>query len=384
MGFVSTTKPVVVPPFSDVTISGLTRVSSLGKTMVITDHDSLHALPTGLVTLPTLQEVNFSTGSSHRLPVQVRNLTAFQITIPAKAVICKLQQADVIDPSECNSPSPEESFLKQFTLNKSLSSSEIGQVEELLLKWKHIFSTGDTDLGRTNQVKYHIILTNSEPFRERYRRIPPHLYQEVKEHLQNMLKAKVIKESDIPFSSPIVLVRKTDGSLRFCVDYRKLNSRTVRDAHSLPRIDDTLDSLVGAKYFSSLDLKAGYWQVELADDDKEKTAFSAGPLGFFQWETMPMGLMNSGATFQHLMQKVMGDLHLKECLLYLDDIIVFSSSFSEHMKHLESVFKRLEAAGLKLKPNKCHILQDEVKYLGHLVSKDGIKTDPSKIDCLKN
>ena len=140
MGFVSTTKPVVVPPFSDVTISGLTRVSSLGKTMVITDHDSLHALPFGLVTLPTLQKVNFSTGSSHRLPVQVRNLTAFQITIPAKAVICKLQQADAIDPSECNSPSPEESFLKQFTLNKSLSSSEIGQVEELLLNWKHIFS----------------------------------------------------------------------------------------------------------------------------------------------------------------------------------------------------------------------------------------------------
>ena len=363
MGFVSNTKPVVVPPFSDVTISGLTRVSSLGKTMVITDHDSLHALPTGLVTLPTLQELNFSTGSGHRLPVQVRNLTAFQITIPAKAVICKLQQADVIDPSECNSPSPEESFLKQFTLNKSLSSSEIGQVEELLLKWKHIFSTGDTDLGRTNQVKHHIVLTNSEPFRERYRRIPPHLYQEVKEHLQNMLKAKVIKESDSPFSSPIVLVRKTDGSIRFCVDYRKLNSRTVRDAHSLPRIDDTLDSLVGAKYFSSLDLKAGYWQVELADDDKEKTAFSAGPLGFFQWETMPMGLMNSRATFQRLMQKVMGDLHIKECLLYLDVIIVFSSSFSEHMKCLESVFKRLEVAGLKLKSNKCHILQDEVKYL---------------------
>ena len=182
-------------------------------------------MPAGLVLLPSVQKLNFSCGNHHRVLVKIQNLTCHQITIPAKTVICSLQEASIVDPSECI-PSPEESFLTQIKFGKELSSSELDQVKELLIKWKHIFSTGDTDLGCTNKVKHHISLTNSEPFKERYRRIPPQLYHEVKEHLRDMLRAKVIKESCSPFAS-IVLVKKKDGSLRFCIDFRKLNSRTI-------------------------------------------------------------------------------------------------------------------------------------------------------------
>ena len=245
-----------------------------------------------------------------------------------------------------------------------------------------MFSTGDTDLGRTNRVEHQINLSDPIPFKERHHRIPPHLYDEVKRHIQDMLEADVIRESVSPFASPVVLVRKKDGKLRFCVDYRKLNSRTIKDSHPLPRIDETLDSLAGAKYFSSLDLKAGYWQVEVAEADKAKTAFTAGPLGFYEFNVMPFGLVNAPATFQRLMQATLGDLHLNQCLLYLDDIIVFSKTFDDHLTNLERVFQRLKDANLKLKPSKCSFLHQEVKYLGHLVSRDGIRPDPDKISAL--
>ena len=124
----------------------------------------------------------------------------------------------------------------------------------------------------------------------------------------------------------------------------------------------------------------GYWQIELAEEDKAKTAFTVGPLGFYEWETLLFGLVNAPATFQRLMQQTMADIHLKECLLY---IIVFSRTFDEHLKQLNSIFERLDEAGLKLKPSKCNFLQDEVKYLGHLVLKNGIRTDPSKIEALQ-
>ena len=146
-----------------------------------------------------------------------------------------------------------------------------------------------------------------------------------------MLEAKIIRPSKSPYSSLVVLVRKRDGKLRFCVDYRTLNSKTIKDSHSLPRIDETLDALMGAKFFSSLDLKAGYWQVPVKEEDKPKTAFTVCPLGFYEFNSLPFGAVNAPACFQRLMMTAMGDLHLKECLLYLDDIIIFSSTFDEHL-----------------------------------------------------
>ncbi|XP_048242476.1 uncharacterized protein K02A2.6-like [Haliotis rufescens] len=206
------------------------------------------------------------------------------------------------------------------------------------------------------------------------------MYQEVKDHIKQMLDAKVIRPSASPYASPVVLVCKHDSSLRFCIDYRKLNSRTIRDSYALPRIEGTLDALHGAKYFSCLDLKSGYWQVVVDEEHKARTAFTVGPLGFYECNSMPFGLTNAPATFQRLMERCTCDIHLLQCLIYLDDIIVFSKTFDEHLERLQAIFQRLHKNGLKLKPSKCQFLQTSVKYLGHVISEEGIQTDPEKIE----
>ena len=172
-----------------------------------------------------------------------------------------------------------------------------------------------------------------------------------------MFDAGAIRESQSPFSSNVVLVRKQDKSLRLCIDFRRLNNRTVKDAYSLPRIEDTIDTFARSKYFSTLDLRSGYWQVGVKEADKHKTAFSVGPLGFFECNRMAFGLTNAPATFQRLMERGIGELHLKECLIYLDDIIIYSKSFEEHLLCLENVFRQLEQHGLKLKCSKCEFFQ---------------------------
>ena len=144
-----------------------------------------------------------------------------------------------------------------------------------------------------------------------------------------------------------------------------------------------MDALSGSKYFSKLDLKAGYWQVGIKESDKYKTAFSVGPLGFYECNRMAFGLTNAPATFQRLIERCMGDIHLKECLIYLDDIIIYSQTFEEHLHRLENVFKQLELHGLKLKGSKCEFFKHHVNYLGHVVSDQGIQTDPEKISALK-
>ena len=174
-----------------------------------------------------------------------------------------------------------------------------------------------------------------------------------------MLEIGAISGSKSPWASAVVLVRNKDGSLRFCIDLRKLNSRTIKDAYFLPRIDETLDCLNGAQWFTSLDLKSGYWQVELDEESKALTAFTVGPLGFYQCERMPFGLTNAPATFQRLMEFCLGDMHLKWVIIYLDDII-FSKTPRKYIERLRGVFQKLHEAGLKLKPNKCEFFKTRI------------------------
>ena len=254
--------------------------------------------------------------------------------------------------------------------------------KDMLKRNAQVSSKDDMDMGRTNLVKHHIKLTDPAPFKEAYRRIPPQMYDEVKAHIQEMLDLGAIRPSNSPWASAIVLVRKKDGRLRFCIDLRRLNNRTVKDAYSLPRIESILDSLGGAQIFSTLDLKAGYWQVEMAEECKAYTAFTCGPLGFYECDTMPFGATNAPATFQRLMHDCLGDLNMNWCIVYLDDIIIFSDTQEEHIKRLEAVFQKLMAAGLKLKPAKCFFFRDEIEYLGHVVSGKGISTNPKKIEAV--
>ena len=239
-------------------------------------------------------------------------------------------------------------------------------------------------MGRTNLVKHNIILAGPVPFKERYRTIPPQLFSEVKAHLKEMLDLGTIRHSSSPWASAIVLVRKKDGKLRFCIDLRKLNNRTLKDSYSLPRIEHVLDQLLGSTIFTTLDLKAGYWQVEMVEECKPYTAFTCGPLGFYECETMPFGATNAPATFQRLMDNCLGDLNMNWYIVYLDDIIIFRQGAASHIERLEAVFKKLAKAGLKLKPSKCEFFKKRIKYLGHIVSEEGVSTDPKKVEAVLN
>ena len=255
--------------------------------------------------------------------------------------------------------------------------------EQIMKDYEDIFALEPLELGKTNLVKHSIKVNNPIPFKERYRRIPPHQFEEVRKHLKEMEEIGAIRRSNSPWASPVVLVRKKDGSLRFCIDLRKLNARTIKDAYSLPRIEESLDCLNGACIFLSLDLKSGYWQVELDDDSIPLTAFTVGPLGFYECVRMPFGLTNAPATFQRLMESCLGELHLNWCIIYLDDIIIHSRTPEEHITRLRGVFERLRAAGLKLKPSKCTFFKDKIAYLGHIVSKQGIEVDPKKVEVIR-
>ena len=243
--------------------------------------------------------------------------------------------------------------------------SEKTELLGLLTKFSDLFAPRGGPVGQTAMVK-HAILTEGPPIRQQVRRVPEALKSVVDSEVTKMLKQGVVKPSNSPWSSPIVMVRKKDGSWHFGIDHRKLNSVTHHDAYPLPRIDSIFDSLTGSTYFTTLDLASGYWQVEVEEQDKEKTAFST-PKGHFEFNVMPFGLTNAPATFQRLMECVLAALTDEQCLIYLDDIVVFSKTFQEHLRRLTNVFHALESAGLKLKASKCHFAKRKVNYLGHSI-----------------
>lgn len=255
-------------------------------------------------------------------------------------------------------------------------------VFDLLRSFTDIFSKDKNDNGRCHLTKHFIDVGDSRPIKQPARRLPIAKKKEVEELVKTMEVQGVIERSSSPWSSPIVLVTKKDGSTRFCVDYRKLNQVTKKDSYPLPRIDDTLDAVAGSQWYSTLDLQSGYWQVPINPTDKEKTAFVT-PGGLWQFNVMPFGLTNAPATFERLMELVLKGLPWQTCLMYLDDVIIHSKMFDVHIQNLKDVFNRLKLANLKLNPNKCNLFQREVIYLGHIVSCDGIKTDPSKSECVR-
>ena len=245
-----------------------------------------------------------------------------------------------------------------------------------------VFVLHKLDFGCTDKIKHHINLSDETAFKHRPRPIHPQDIEAVRTHLQQLLDAEVIRESESPFSSPIVVVRKKNGDVRLCIDYRKLNMQTVKDSYALPNLEESFSALTRSRWFSVLDLKSGFYQIEMEEADKHKTAFVC-PLGFFEFNRMPQGITNAPSTFQRLMERCMGELNLKQALVFLDDLIVFSSKLEEHEERLMRVFNQLKEFGLKLSPGKCKFFQTSVKYLGHIVSEKGIETDPDKVAALK-
>ncbi|PIK41495.1 Retrovirus-related Pol polyprotein from transposon [Apostichopus japonicus] len=255
-------------------------------------------------------------------------------------------------------------------------------LKELVTDYADVFARSSADLGYTTVAQHKIDTDNARPVKQPARRVPVQQREVERELLQQMLDAGVVEPSSSPWASPIVLVKKKNGSTRFCVDYRRLNTLTVKDSYPIPRIADSLDAMAGSRWFSTLDLASGYWQVGMAAEDRQKTAFITGN-GLYQFRVMPFGLCNAPATFERLMDRVLSGLHWEACLVYLDDVIVYGATFSEAMDRLKTVFNRFRDAGLKLSPGKCQLFKQSVTYLGHIVSKDGVGTDPEKVKAVK-
>ena len=264
-----------------------------------------------------------------------------------------------------------------------LTAEQKSEVCNVMLEVEDQFLSPGGKTGRTDWDEHGMDMQNNRPSKVGYRRLPVAKQVIADREVERMLKDDVIEPSNSPWASPIVLVTKKDGSVRFCVDYRRVNELTCKDAYPLPQIDETLDTLGGTQWFCTMDLASGYWQIKMKECDKPKTAFVTRK-GLFQFKVMPFGLCNAPATFQRLMERVLMGLQWEQCLVYLDDIIVFGKTFEETLDRLRRVLNRLKAAGLKLKPSKCRWFQRSVTYLGHVVSGEGIKCDPEKIEKVQN
>ena len=262
---------------------------------------------------------------------------------------------------------------------ENLSTEQSVIFGNLLIEFQDIFAKDDTDLGCFTGVEHQIDTGDAKPIKQPMRRIPLAFTGEEEKHLKKMLDCGVIQPSTSEWSSPVVLIRKRDGDIRWCIDFRAVNSVTRKDAYPLPLIEQCLDALAGVLYMSTLDMNSGYWQLLLAAADRCKTAFQTKD-GLYEFLRMPFGLCNAPATFQRAIQLVFRGMTWKEVLTYLDDINVLGIGFDDHLLNLRKSFERLRENKLKLKPRKCKFFQTEVPFLGKLATRNGLAIDPKKIE----
>lgn len=341
-----------------------------------------------LVNEPGLQIVNSVSylDKNRKIPILVVNNTDKFQTIYRHGLVAKIDAVSENNLKSVGSVLNEPVCPKNINLDDLQMKQEHkyrSDIEKVILENQDLFASKDSDLGHTDTVKMKIDTGNNPPIRLRPYRTPLQNTETIDNAIDEMLDAGVISRSRSPWSFPVVIVNKKDGSKRFCVDYRKLNNITVKNSFPLPLIDDLLSRLGKAKYFSSLDLKSGYWQVLMDDKDKEKTAFVTSHKGLFQFNVMPFGLSNAPAVFQELMSIVLEGLS-DFALAYLDDILIFSRTIEDHLRQINVIFDRLRTHGLKLKLKKCSFLQEETNYLGFVVNESGIKADQEKVESIKS
>jgi len=289
------------------------------------------------------------------VPVRVMNVTTEPLELKQGKVMSLLQTVTVATTGALPAPSTSSANLQVLRQLADAVDDEVpdearAKLMRLLVEYSGVFSFDETDLGRTSVIKHSIDTEGARPVRQPLRRQPPAHQEAIRDHVSTMLKQGVIEPAQSPWASNLVLVRKKDGTLRCCVDYRQLNASTTKDAYPLPRTDACLDALSGAAWFTTLDMRSSYHQVEVEEKDRDKTTFICRE-GAFHFVTTPFGLCNAGATFQRLMDIVMSGLNFEACLVYLDDVIIFSSTVDQHLDRLRQVLDRLGRAGHRLKPS---------------------------------
>lgn len=401
IGFVKVAgrQAITIPPFSERVVEGRCRIPPRVSCQVLVEASTNVSLPKSVLIANVLAKA-----ADGKVPVRVLNSSEKPVKLPPRCRIAALSKPQEVVPKMLVELEEKEGALHVRTVQQcqvkgevstreqlpvpvqidleNLTETQSRKLHDLLAKHSDVFSKHDCDFGYTTAVTHSVPTGDAPPIRQRHRRIPPQVFQEVKKHVQDLVSQGILKESCSPWASPAVIMIKKDGSIRFCCDYRRLNKVTCKDAYPLPRVEESLDALGNAQLFSTLDLTAGYFQVAMSEEDRAKTAVTT-PFGLFEWTRMPFGLCNAPATFQRLMGVVFGDLTFDVLLIYLDDIIIFSKDFDSHCQRLEVVFNRLRQHGLKLKPSKCFLLKPEVKFLGHLISSQGIKVDEEKTQVLE-
>ena len=381
---------VVVPPFSEAIIPskvvyGVNQIMSTPKA-VSERHDFMIE--------PRETESGLSLAGSliphrcHNIPARVINTSCRSVRLTKEDDLGELRELKLNDVLECPARTEESASSGEWLdkimneVHSSITLAEKRKLRQILEEYSDCFSKHELDLGRTSVVTHSIDTGNSRPIKQVLRRHPYVHLEEIDRQVKDMLQQDVIEQSSSPWASNVVIVKKKDGSLRFCIDYRKLNDVTIKDSYPLPRISDCLDALSTGKYFSAFDLRSGYFQVAMEESDKEKTSFITRS-GTYQFKVLPFGVTNGPATFQRLMDLTMTGLNYQICLVYLDDIILMSRTVEEHLERLVLILDRLRNAGLKLKPSKCKILQKTISFLGHIVSDQGIATDSEKVKAVE-
>jgi hypothetical protein len=271
----------------------------------------------------------------------------------------------------------EEQLKKAFE-KTVLSTDQVTQLKALLEKYKDRFAPNPLAPGTTDKVVHEINTGDASPVKAHPARASPAEQEYIKDAIDNMIKGGIIRPSRSPWASRIVLAKKKDGSPRFCIDYRKLNELTVKDSYPIPYQQDLMDNLSRAKYFSSMDMASGFWQIPLSKDAIPKTAFTSR-FGLYEYLVMPFGLTNAPSSFQRLMDLVLAGLNWVECMVYIDDIIIYSETWEEHLERVEHVLQRLREFNVVAKLDKCQFGRSNLPYLGHIVTPEGIKTDPDKV-----
>ena len=370
-----------VPPRSEAMIMGRMQGKPIGSLFAIEPKNSLQQ--DSLLIARTV-----AGRDQGRTPIRILNPSDSIIEIKIGEHLADAEAAQVAEgenveePPAANLPKHLKPLFDETCARENLSEAAQYGLRALLLKHKNLFVKDDNDLSRTDLVLHDINTGETRPIRQLPRRVPSALQPELEANLASMLEKGVAKPGQSPWASPVILVRKKDGSVRFHVDYRRLNAVTQFDAYPLPRIDETFKALGRSHYFTTLDLLSGYWQIGLTELAKIKSAFTVRG-GLYLWNVMLFGLCNAPSTFKRLMESVLQGLQWKTCLICLDDVVIFASTDAEMLKRMDEVFTALSTARLKLKPRKCILFVRQTNYLGHVISKRGVSVSPSKISAIR-